>query len=99
MHTPRTKTRWPLVPAAAVAVSLLAACSSSGSQSGSKGASSGGDITIGIVTSTTGPVAALSVDAAKARFDQQNSVGGVNGHKIKMVVGDDGGTAQGAQTA
>lgn len=102
--------------AAAVALSVLAACSSSaggsGGASGNSGGSGGsgsdgsgsgrGDITIGLVTSTTGPASATLkgvVDGAKARFDQQNAAGGVNGHQINLVVGDDGGTPQGAQTA
>jgi len=59
-------------------------------------------ITIGLVTSETGPAAANfngAVQGADARFKLQNAQGGVNGRKIKLVVGDDTSTVLGGQTA
>ncbi len=59
-------------------------------------------ITVGLVTSLTGPAAANfngAVQGAQARFDLQNAQGGVNGRKIKLVSADDGSTVPGGQTA
>ena len=50
-------------------------------------------ITIGLITSLTGPSAAEDpgiVPAAKARIALQNAKGGIDGRKIKLIVEDDG---------
>jgi branched-chain amino acid transport system substrate-binding protein len=50
-------------------------------------------ITIGLITSLTGPSAAEDpgiVPAAKARIALQNARGGIDGRKIKLIVEDDG---------
>ncbi len=78
--------------------------SSSGStpavSSGTKG--SAAPITIGLVTSLTG-LAAPNFNGAQqgvaARFALQNAEGGVNGHQLKLVVGDDTSTVQGGLLA
>jgi branched-chain amino acid transport system substrate-binding protein len=88
-----------------VAALAAAACSSS-SKSTSPGTPTGkspsSDITIGIVTSLTGPASANfngAVQGAQARFDLQNAQGGVNGHQIKLITGDDTSSPTGAETA
>jgi len=57
-------------------------------------ASSGGrsPITVGFIYSATGPASSSYVGSqwgAEARIDAQNAAGGVNGHKIRLVVADD----------
>ncbi len=50
-------------------------------------------ITIGFITSNTGLAASSYVNSqwgAQARIDAQNAIGGVHGHKLKLVVEDDG---------
>jgi branched-chain amino acid transport system substrate-binding protein len=98
-----------LVLTVAAAVSMSACGSSgkstssstqSGTQSGSHSTSS--PITIGIVTSLTGPASANftgAVQGAQARFDLQNAQGGVNGHQLKLLSGDDTSSPSGAETA
>lgn len=52
------------------------------------------DIAIGSVMSQKGPAAASGVEflkGSKAYFDAVNAKGGVNGNKLVMVTGDDGG--------
>jgi len=59
-------------------------------------------ITVGLVTSLTGPASAafLGTDAgAQARINLQNAQGGVNGRQIKLVVEDNQSTPQGEATA
>lgn len=59
-------------------------------------------ITIGYITSETGVAASSFQDgpgAAQARVALQNSEGGVNGHKLKLIVVDDGSSVTGNQTA
>jgi branched-chain amino acid transport system substrate-binding protein len=54
------------------------------------------------VTSLTGPAAFNfngAVQGAQARFDVQNAQGGVNGHQLKLVSGDDTSSPSGAETA
>ena len=90
-------------------VALLAAAAACGSSSSgtspAKEAGSGSaatPITIGVVTSKTGAAAADfygNVQGAEARIDLQNASGGVNGHRLKVVIGDDTSTDQGGQTA
>ncbi|HUZ09204.1 MAG TPA: ABC transporter substrate-binding protein, partial [Acidimicrobiales bacterium] len=49
-------------------------------------------ITIGYVTDLTGVASSTFADGAggaQARIDLQNAQGGVNGHKLKLVVEDD----------
>lgn len=70
------------------ATSLVSACGSSASSAGS----SDGDLVVGGMLSFTaagsnsGP--ALT-KGAKARFDQINAAGGIDGHKVKFVTQDD----------
>jgi branched-chain amino acid transport system substrate-binding protein len=50
-------------------------------------------ITLGLITSLTGPAASEYtgiVPAAQARVDLQNAKGGIDGRKIKLIVEDDG---------
>ncbi len=52
----------------------------------------GADIRIGMVNAQTGPAAALGLGmwaGANAVFQQVNARGGVHGHKLKLLVGDD----------
>jgi branched-chain amino acid transport system substrate-binding protein len=75
--------------------------SSSGS-SGSSGSSNGSTITIGVLTPLTGAAAANykgSEESAQARVDAQNAEGGVNGHKLKLIVADDQSTPTGNLSA
>ena len=51
------------------------------------------DYVVGVTAALTGPVAstyAPAVDAMRIYIDRVNAGGGVNGHKIKLVVEDDG---------
>jgi branched-chain amino acid transport system substrate-binding protein len=59
-------------------------------------------VTVGLVTSQTGPEAAQfngAMQGATARFDVQNAQGGVNGRTLKLVTEDDESTPTSAQTA
>jgi branched-chain amino acid transport system substrate-binding protein len=52
-------------------------------------------ILVGMITSTVGvagPEFVHYADGARARFDAQNAVGGVNGRKISLITEDDGGS-------
>jgi branched-chain amino acid transport system substrate-binding protein len=52
----------------------------------------GADIRIGMVNAQTGPAAALGqgmLAGANAVFQQVNAKGGVHGHKLRLLVGDD----------
>lgn len=81
-----------LIVAAAMA---LSACSSSGDSGGSdNGGLSGDPIVIGVMCSCSGPFAASLggiPDTATAWSEYVNNNGGINGHPVKVVVGDDGG--------
>jgi branched-chain amino acid transport system substrate-binding protein len=60
------------------------------------------DITVGLVTSQTGPAAADfygNLQGAQARIDLQNAAGGVNHRQLKLTVGDDTSSVFGGQTA
>jgi ABC-type branched-subunit amino acid transport system substrate-binding protein len=85
------------------AMVTAAACGSSSSGNGAaKPAATASPITVGIVTSQTGPASADfygNAQGAEARIDEQNAEGGVDGHQIKAVIGDDGSSNQGGQTA
>ena len=92
---------------ATVAIMGLSACGSAGGGSSStakstKTAASGADITLGVLTSVTGSASSgfVTVETGvKARLGLENSKGGVNGHKLKYVIGDDTSTAAGAASA
>ena len=59
-------------------------------------------ITVGFVTTTSGPAAPTFSDSAggaEARFALQNAQGGVNGRQLKMIVKDDQSSPTGSQTA
>ncbi len=95
---------------AAVTVVATSACGSSAKSTSSSGSSTtqsgshntSSPITIGLVTSLTGPASANfngAVQGAQARFDLQNAQGGVNGHQLKLDSGDDASSPSGAETA
>jgi ABC-type branched-subunit amino acid transport system substrate-binding protein len=92
-------------------VLALSACSSSGntsSGSGNPGASSNGaasstTVTLGLLTSLTGPLSSEfgqpTVAAAQARIDLANHTNEVPGMQLKLVVQDDQSTPAGALAA
>jgi branched-chain amino acid transport system substrate-binding protein len=98
--------------AGTVALLLTAAACGNGSTStsgsgtgGSSAASAPGvtakSVTVGLLTSLTGPVAAGFTTVAtgfQARIALQNAHGGVNGRHINVVLGDDQGSTSGALT-
>ncbi len=95
------------IGAVVAAAATFAACSSSSKGSSSptsaagKGAN-GSPITVGLVTTLTGPAAEQfqgNLQGAQARIDLQNAQGGVNGHKINLVSADDQTSTTGASTA
>jgi ABC-type branched-subunit amino acid transport system substrate-binding protein len=76
---------------------LVVTSSSAASAAGNKA-----PIVIGMITDETGASASGYTDAeygAVARFDAQNALGGVNGHKIELVVEDDQSSFTGNLTA
>src|ERR1700761_1978337 len=82
--------------AAAGVLSLIllgSACASSPGSASSGTASSGGAaIKVGVVMSTTGPIAAIGEqELAGVRLAAQaiNAAGGVDGHRLQLVVTDD----------
>jgi branched-chain amino acid transport system substrate-binding protein len=97
------------IGAIVAAAAAIAACgSSSGSHSANTGASTGATtgatsspITVGLLTTLTGPAAAQfqgNLQGAQARIDLQNAQGGVNGHSINLVHADDQTNPQAAST-
>lgn len=80
----------------AVAAAVLAACGSSGS--GGSGSSSGiasGPIKIGVIVPLSGPLATIGqaeLDGVKVAVQLQNAKGGIDGHKLDLISGDDQGT-------
>jgi branched-chain amino acid transport system substrate-binding protein len=92
-------------------VVTLSACSSSGNKSGgsgnpgssSNGAASSTTVTLGLLTSLTGPLASEfgqpTVAAAQARIDLANHTNEVPGVKLKLVVQDDQSSPAGALAA
>lgn len=95
---------------AALAVLLfIAGCGSSAksgtpasSGSGSNGTASGSTIKIGNIASYTGPLSAGAKgaqDFVNAWAKDVNASGGINGHKVQLVVNDDAGNAATALTA
>jgi branched-chain amino acid transport system substrate-binding protein len=99
MRSSRSLSRALVAMAAAVLVAgLLTACgSSSNSSNSSKNASSGGGaskgggtIAVGNISAVTGPIPLGDASqGAKAYFDALNAKGGINGTKVKFVIGDD----------
>lgn len=69
----------------------LSGCGSSGGNSSSGNGGTNGTITIGAIGALSGDAAALgsAVQVIKAYFDQVNANGGINGHKVNVVLGDD----------
>jgi branched-chain amino acid transport system substrate-binding protein len=64
-------------------------------------AASKSPITVGLITTLTGPAAAQfegNLQGAQARIDLQNAEGGVNGHKITLIPEDDQTSFTQAQT-
>jgi branched-chain amino acid transport system substrate-binding protein len=83
---------------AAVAVFSLAGVLTGLSAVSASASTKKAPILIGFVTDETGPAASTytdAVDGAEARIDAQNAVGGVNGHKLKLLVEDDQSTPTG----
>jgi branched-chain amino acid transport system substrate-binding protein len=92
------------IPFAAAVV--LSSCSSTPGNSAAAHSTetvhAGQAITLGVVTSLTGPLSSgfTGVEqGVKARLALQNAQGGVNGHQLKYVMADDQSTASGAVTA
>lgn len=90
----------------AIAAAVLAGLTSTAVVSASASASTPGvnskTITLGLITSLTGPAASgysEVVPSAEARIDQQNAEGGVDGRKIKLIVEDDATNPSNNQTA
>lgn len=78
--------------------SNAATSSSGGSSTSSSSSATGSPIKIGMITPLSGPLASDFVDASddfKARIAYQNSLGGVDGHKLVPVIVDDSSTPQG----
>ena len=95
-----------IAAAAAFAVGLtMAGCGSSSSPSGpaaTKTASAGAPITLGVLTSLTGPYSSNFTTlekGVKARLAVANAEGGINGHKLTYVMADDASTPAGALAA
>lgn len=79
---------------AATAVAVLAGCSSSGTSAGSgqQAASATNSIKIGMITSLTGGYAPLGKgdeQGAEIAVSQLNKAGGIDGHKVSLVIEDD----------
>jgi branched-chain amino acid transport system substrate-binding protein len=82
-----------LVAAVAI-VAAVAACSSSTSSQGntSSSSSSSSPIKVGMIAPLTGPFAPLGKgdeQGAQIAVDQVNSAGGINGHKVDLIIKDD----------
>lgn len=88
-----------------VMVALLVAAGTGVSVGTAEASASGATkapITIGVIASFTGSLSypQSEVDGGlQARFNLQNEHGGVNGHKLKMIVLDDGSSPQGSVNA
>ena len=73
----------------------LAACSSSNAgttSGGSAGASGGAPFVVGATEDLSGPLAAYGANVHQAfsvAFNAANAKGGVNGHKVNLVIKDD----------
>lgn len=78
---------------AAAATLLVAACGSSAS--GGSGGISDGPIKIGVIVPLSGTLATIGqaeLDGVKVAVQVQNAKGGIDGHKIDLLSGDDQGT-------
>jgi branched-chain amino acid transport system substrate-binding protein len=93
--------------AVAAIMMVASACGSSSKSAGTSNTSSAGgntasapgvtatSITLGFLSSITGPAAPEYVNyqkGAQARLDLQNDKGGINGRKLQLVSSDDGGS-------
>jgi branched-chain amino acid transport system substrate-binding protein len=91
------------VPLVAACAALTACGSTGGSGAGSTGGAAGSKtITIGVVSDLTGVASSgfiTDVKGIQAYMNRINAAGGVNGYKIKYVVGDTTSTPTGALTA
>lgn len=82
---------------------VAAACGSStgGATGTSGGSTTSTPVTVGFISSQTGPASSSYVDAqwgGQAAVDAQNAAGGVNGHKIVLAIEDDQSSPTGNQT-
>jgi branched-chain amino acid transport system substrate-binding protein len=82
----------------AIAACLAVACSSSAGSAGgaSGGSSSPSGIPVGVIGSFTGTQAASTAPARpaiEAWAASANAAGGLDGHKVNLIVMDDGGVA------
>src|SRR5580700_2584514 len=100
------KSRWMSCSALVMAVSGLAGMALptaiASTPAGAASKTSLAPITIGYIGDLTGVAASTFEDGpggAQARVDYQNAHGGVNGHKIKLVVLDDQSNPTSFQTA
>jgi branched-chain amino acid transport system substrate-binding protein len=84
------------IASATGALALVAAgCSSNSSGASSAGSSGSSEITIGSIDTLTGPEAsgfAGVQQTQQAWADYTNAHGGIDGHKVKLVILDDGGS-------
>lgn len=90
-----------LAPGVAI-LTVLSFVGLSPTDSGAALAASTSPVKIGFIASETGVESAgesAAIAAAKARVDEANATGGINGHKISLVVADDQSSPQGAVTA
>jgi branched-chain amino acid transport system substrate-binding protein len=81
-----------IAASAALAASLvLSACASTNGGSSGSGTGAGDPITIGSIGALSGPDAALgsAVRVIQAYFQNVDAEGGINGHKVNVVLGDD----------
>lgn len=89
----RTARRRAIKSAACVATSIAVTLTATACSSGGSGPSDGANSTInvGTITALTGPNAALSSQARgiQAYFSNIDAQGGINGHQIKVFVGND----------
>ncbi len=99
----RSRSAWSLC--LLVVALAAAACGSSATSASSAGSAPGltaKQVSVGLVTSLTGPAATNFTGAeqgAAARIALQNAQGGVDGRIIKLTVADDQSSPTGAQTA
>jgi branched-chain amino acid transport system substrate-binding protein len=73
-----------------------------GSTAASAASTSGPEIKLGVISAETGadsPNKTEQTNAIQANVDQINAAGGINGHKVEVIIADDTSTAQGALTA
>jgi branched-chain amino acid transport system substrate-binding protein len=85
-----------VVLVAAISVALSACSSSSNSDGGDKSGSTstGSTITLGSIGTFSGPLASSYQgfeDTLRAWVSNTNATGGINGHKVKLIIKDDAG--------